>query len=193
MATTYSYQISTTFSNGVNSSKIFEEVLTAIPSGPNLETILTDTANDNIDFIFESALSGGQTTTLESVLSAHDGLPTLNLKNKNIEVNVETKLTNFFKVKTFYIKGKLTENIRNIKILSNIKNDTSSYTARIYDIANYNIIAEATFTNTDSQLNDLGTISNVPNNESIFELQIKSNKTGQSISIEEIILCFTKS
>jgi len=72
--------------------------------------------------------------------------------------------------------------ISNISVLSYMDNKADSYDVRVYDITNDNIIAEKNFTNTSMEINDLGTLSNLPTNDAIFEVQVKINASKLSWS-----------
>lgn len=66
----------------------------------------------------------------------------------------------------------------------------SSGGIRIYDVTNSQVICSVTnLSNTSLQINDLGTISNLPTGEAVFEVQVKNNGTS-STSINSIILNF---
>ena len=191
MSTTYSYQISTHFSNGVNSVKLFKEIIDEnIPV--ELITIVADNDNDNIDLIFNGTLTSGQQTILINLMSVHTIAEIDRIFTKNVDINHETNLMYYYKVKSFFISGKLKEDIKSIIIISNIKNDTDSYDVRVFDTINKTIIAEKNLTNTSLGINDLGAITNVPDNESIFELQVKTNKKGQNIFIDQLIISYVR-
>jgi len=188
---TYSFVISTSFSDGVNSQKLFSEIIESITS-PALETIEVDNGNDNIDILFTSSLSSPQETELNSILEAHINTPLLKITTKNISINKEVNLMSYYKIKSFFYSGKLVDDLKNIKIISNIQNDTNSYDVRIYDSQSHLVIVEKNLTNTVSELNDLGTLSNIPDESTICEVQVKSNKKNQVIYIDDIILYYVR-
>jgi hypothetical protein len=51
---------------------------------------------------------------------------------------------------------------------------------KIYDVTNGNTIVEKNFTNTTKAIIDLGTLSNIPTGESIFEVQVKRTGGGNA-------------
>ena len=189
MSSIYPYTLSTDFSNGVNSAKLYEEIIAVITS-PVLEYINVNTSGDLVEIVFAASLSGPQEITLDGLVAAHDGSPTIVLKSRTIAINTETKLEYYHKINTFFFSGSLKEDIRSISVIANIKNDTNSYDVRIYDKTNKQVIASANFTNVESELNDLGTLSNIPTGESIFELQVKSNKKNQIIVVSELVIYY---
>ena len=83
-ATTYNFTISTSFPNGiVATDRLSQEI--------QLSTIITaldhiDTVGDNCQVVFKDALSGGDETTLNGLVAAHDGTPLPN-KAQTIQDN----------------------------------------------------------------------------------------------------------
>lgn len=64
--------------------------------------------------------------------------------------------------------------INNIKIISRRNSDASSYSARVWNFSNATQICEATgLTNTTRAIVNLGTLSNLPSSQSIFEVQLR--------------------
>ena len=51
----------------------------------------------------------------------------------------------------------------------------TSYDVRVYDQTNDEVLAEDNFTNTTIALHDMGTLSNVPSNDSLINIQINRN------------------
>jgi hypothetical protein len=71
--TKYTYSISEDFSAGVDGAKLHQEIDgSAIASASILRV---DTEGDNCDAWFDGELSGGDQTTLNGLVAAHDGIP----------------------------------------------------------------------------------------------------------------------
>jgi hypothetical protein len=71
------------------------------------------------------------------------------------------------------------------KILASVSTISGSYSLdiRIYDITNSLVIAEKlTITSTTVTIHDLGTISNVPVNQAIFEIQLRANGNASRVA-----------
>jgi len=100
------------------------------------------------------------------------------VKNKTFHINFKaqtTTSTTWKELKTFIFDGSDDfGTITKIGVLSIKKSDVDGYVVRIYDSTNSLAIATSgTLTNNTQAINDLGTISNVPTGEAIFELQLK--------------------
>lgn len=66
-------------------------------------------------------------------------------------------------------------NITGVKIASYMNPGATSYDVRVYDQTNDEVLAEDNFTNTTIALHDMGTLSNVPSNDSLINIQINRN------------------
>lgn len=78
----------------------------------------------------------------------------------------------------------------NIKIIAHIEKAEDLCSVRIYDVTNSKVICEKTgINNTASQVIDLGTLSNLPTAEAVFEIQAKSTD-GDEIRISSLAVEF---
>ena len=68
--------------------------------------------------------------------------------------------------------------LKKVKIISKGHADITSYSVKLHDATNNNMIGEITLTNTTEEINDLGTLSNIPENEAILEFYVKITTTG---------------
>lgn len=135
---------------------------------------------DAVDCIFVSALSAGEQTTLDGLISAH--VPN-NSKPKNNFYTIYPKKSSI-KTSTYTTSALFkyggSDNIGTIdyiEIIAYKDSGVTSYDARIFDKKNNLVICEKIgLTNDSEEIQDLGTISNVPIDATIFELQVK--KTG---------------
>jgi hypothetical protein len=101
---------------------------------------------------------------------------TLNIETV-IEVGKSSKASSYQALAKFVFGGTALNNkIISIKGVFYMQSGGSnSYSVRIYDVTNGNIIAEITGAdNTSAEIVDLGNVSNLPENEAILEIQVKS-------------------
>ena len=77
-----------------------------------------------------------------------------------------------------------------IKLIAHVKTAIKPGDIRIYDVTNATVIGEVTgIANTSSVIVDLGTLSNLPTGESIFEVQLK-DPSGDEIRVSALIIEF---
>jgi len=97
---------------------------------------------------------------------------------------------NYFVLTRFIFRG--TGNVgtpTNIKIIGYVESSEGSYC--IYDVTNSQCICEATGkTDTDPTIYDMGSLSNLPAGESIFEVQAKNSSNGKRAYIESLVMVF---
>ena len=78
----------------------------------------------------------------------------------------------------------------NIKIVAHVKTAAKPGDVKVYDLTNTETICEVTGINgTSSYIIDLGTISNLPSGEAIFEIQAK-DPLGDEIRVSGLIVEF---
>lgn len=174
MATTYNRSITTHFGGSdPNQIQLHNEIYGSV--GPTLLGI--EITGDSVDIRFDSALSGGEETTLNGLLSAHiadNSKPkiqfySINPKKESIKTNSYSIVSRFK-----YTGSDIIGTIDYIDIISKKDSGITSYSVRVVDITNNLVIAEKTgMTNTTEDIQDLGTISNVPTDQAVFELQAK--------------------
>jgi hypothetical protein len=73
--TTYNYTISTAFPNGKVATDRLTVEIRASSIVTALDSISTSTASNNCAILFKDVLSGGDQTTLNAVVAAHQGVP----------------------------------------------------------------------------------------------------------------------
>jgi hypothetical protein len=172
MATTYTKSITTHFGGSVpNQRQFHEEIVAEAGITPTLVGV-TITA-DVVEIEFNSALSVGEETTLDGLMSSHTADNTPPMLNKiNNFIGKETKQTSYKKVGIILFPG---ATCCKIKIESFMDSGVTDYSIKINDRINRLAIAEKTFSNTEEAINDMGICSNVPNGETAFEILIKKN------------------
>lgn len=180
MTSTYNYSLTSDFNRDLKTSQLHKEIENDTGITPNLIGIRL--GNDNVGIEFDSALSAGEQTTLNGLVSAHtsdNSAPRTNFydcypKRDNITS------TTYEKMGSFKYGGSDQIGIINyIDVISHKDSSLTSYDIRIYDQTNNLVITERTgLTNTEEVVNDLGTISNIPTAEAVLEIQAK--RTGGS-------------
>ena len=173
MTTNYPKSLSTDFGGNLNPDQLFNEIKANTNISPNC--IIVFNVGDNVDIKFISPLSGAELAVLNTIIANH--VPksiTGNIIN-NIIISSDQVTTNTYTtIASFSFPGtNLWRNVSNIKVISFMEYGGTSYMVRIYDITNNNQVCLKTFSNTDENIYDLGILSNLPNNESIFEVQAK--------------------
>lgn len=177
MASTYTYSLSSDFGGNLRISHLHLDVIAEAGITPTLTRI--DMEGDNVDIVFDSALSAGEQTTLNNVVSAYTYVTPVNYDN-TIKFNIknrETSNTSYTREDTLIYEGSNnTGDIKKILAVGYMDSGVTNFSIKINDKTNNNIIAENSFTDTTESILELTPISNVPTERSILELQIK--KTG---------------
>jgi len=175
MATTYTKSYITDFGSSFNQSQFHSEIDAEAGIAPNL--LQVDKTGDVIDIIFDAALSAGEQTTLDTLISNHTP-DTSKAKEQFFIINPKResiKTSTYSTVAVFKYGGSIAlGTIDYINIISYMDSGPTSYCTRVMSKTSNVQIAEKTgLTNTTEAINDMGTITNVPTTEEIFELQVK--------------------
>ena len=101
--------------------------------------------------------------------------PSVNLISLSFGMSSFTDNTSYTTLSVFIFPGSTSFDISAAKVVSRMDSGPTSYDIRIQDITNALTVATANFTNLLDEINDMGTLSNLPVAESIFEIQIKRN------------------
>jgi hypothetical protein len=131
-------------------------------------TIVSPTS-DNQVFILDAATDAGA-----KFVDIKGLLPLQRLKSTASKTN-STDLESYTSILELSVPGESTSNLQSIKVISYKDSSVTSYDVRAIDSTTSNIIAEANFSNNIPSINDLGTLSNLPANETIIEILIKRN------------------
>jgi hypothetical protein len=148
-------------------------------TGITTTLLRVDTLGDAVYIVFDSALSGGEETLLNTVISNHDN--NIQVAYKSV-ITVSPKNTIFSNTTysreyLFVYKGSdKIGTISKIEVIGYMDNGVTSYSIKIGDKTNNTVIAENTFTNTTEGIVSCTPISNIPTGQSIIEIFIK--KTG---------------
>jgi hypothetical protein len=95
---------------------------------------------------------------------------TINLSDTN-----KYNSPSYVPVVTFTMLGTSSVQINHIAVISSMDSALTSYDVRIYDTTNDQIIIEKNFDNTKTQMNVLESLSNLPKEDSVCEVQIRVN------------------
>ena len=170
---TYNYSLSTDFSGSINEGQFHSEIANEVGITTTFYGITT--IEDTIEVLFASSLSGGEETILNGLVSSH--VPTY-IKPHEIFFTIQSRIseitnTTYSRLITFKYDG--SDNIGDIDYVEIIcwkDSNVTSYDIRLVNRQNSDVIAEATgLTNNTLDINDLGTISNIPTESTILELQ----------------------
>jgi hypothetical protein len=82
--------------------------------------------------------------------------------------------------------------ISKINVVGYMDSDETDYSVRVYDKTNSLIIAESTYTNTKEDILEVKPISNIPSEQSIIEVHVKSTKGKKKapVYIESVEIYF---
>lgn len=192
MSTIYTKSLSTDFGGSIKLKQFHEEVVADGGIAPNL-TGVTMTA-DVVDIAFDAALSAGEQTTLDGLISSH----TPDVSKPKVQFYTETaqkqtiKTTSYSRSIRFTYPGSDRIGLIDyVSVLTSKDSNMTSYDIRLYDKTNNNVMAEVTgLTNTSDDANDLGTISNIPAGKAILEIHAKrvGGKSNSKIYIDNAII-----
>lgn len=187
----YQKVVSVDFSNKLDMD-VFDNAVRTSSIGTNFVGLQRDV--DLLGIIFAVALTSSQTTTLNNLILAHVTLLTSqpivdNTAIENVSCNINTNGNNssvYKKIGVYLFIGSIYKNISKISAIA-YTDKASSYSIRVYDVTNKKVICEGTFSNLTSDLQNLGTISNLPKTKSIFEIQSKTNDKSSTTAFCELI------
>lgn len=86
-----------------------------------------------------------------------------------------TNSTSYAAILSITILGENVSAVSSIKVLSKLDGNATSYDIRVYDVTNNNVIGTVNATNANTSIVNIGTLSNLPATEAIFEIQARKN------------------
>lgn len=182
------YSLNTNFPSGLASDQLQDEIT-------ENETIVSNVTHINVngdivDIYFDTSLSGDDKIALDGIVAVH--IPEIidNYLINHITPQFQTiDKSEYFRIHSFIVKGEKAESIQEIKVLVCQDSDITSYDVKIYDRTNDKVIAEQNFTNTSIAINNMGTLNNLPKNESIFDVLVKRNGgVDGCVNFNEIVM-----
>lgn len=175
--TTYTKSKATDFGGNLKTGKFHKEIVAEGGIAPTL--LRVDTVDDVVDIVFDAALSGGEQTTLTTLIGNHDhtvpvtynNVSKISLKNETISTSTYKRFGTFI-----YPGSNHTGTIAKICGIGHMDIGVTSYSIKVDDKTNGTTIAVNTFTDTTEGFINLGTVSNIPTEEAMIEICVK--KTG---------------
>jgi hypothetical protein len=185
MSTTYTKSLNTDFGGSIIIQQFHKEVEAIVGITPNI--IAVTLTGDEIEILFDTPLSAGEETILNSIISSHVpnySKPKVQFYTVTAQVQ-KIKTTSYSKTIRFNYPGSDNSGaIDYVEVISNMDAGVTSYNIRLYDKTNDKIMAELTnLTNTADMVHDFGTISHIPANNAILEIHIKKNGGSSNLSI----------
>lgn len=183
--TTYTKSISADFGGNINTSQLQQEIDTS-----NISTTINriDTTGDAVYIVFDNALSGGDQTTLNNVISAHvphsvyTSVIPIYSTDKAVAYSAYTNIVNF--------SYNIDIPVRKIEIISHINTNASSYDIRILNMTQNSVMKTVNKTNTVQTITAISTFDNLPTVDSLVGIQIKAIGGNRSIMVHLITLFF---
>jgi hypothetical protein len=182
----YSFAVSYGFATNENVDLINNDIDTQILDSTRLST---DNRGGSFALTFDNPLSQESIDKLIQIFRNRDK----NVYRGSQILVINTNAT--VKTPVFKVIGKIpfhnTWKISHIEVTSFMTSGLSSYTIQIYDTNNSQVIAEKQFNNTEVSINDLGTITNLPYSDSIFEINVKTDgPRSLSVNVDSIIITY---
>jgi len=175
-----------TASGNVEINVLQEEVYSSLPDIAHINL-----SGDDLEIHFSTSLSTGDESTLTTIVSNHQGV-ILNSQKipkmiQQVDINKTLKNKNTYRSmsKIIYYGSNSIGEITTIEVVAYMQSGVDSFDIRVVDRKNgSNVIAEKTgLTNTDDEIIDLGTISNLPTDKTRLEVQIRKNDSSSSTNV----------
>jgi len=181
----FSFSITANFYNTINLDNFNLRMSHIYPELYNIVDNI-NVNDDIITIIFQIELNDIEQNKLYTFINEYD--PKYNFNNKILLINKSTNLKYYYKLTSFLIKKKHEEKIFYIKLLSNMEPSNTGYKVKLFNLTNNNIIYENEFINSMEQINVLRDFINLPDNESIIELHVKSNLENKNVYIKSLTI-----
>lgn len=172
MTVVVSYTISGDFTNGINLDQLTNE----IEDDPGIDTAVLqyiNIDNDDVDLVFDIALTGSEDTALDTLISNHVSL----IIDQYISVGMNpciTDSTDYVSIYSYIYEGSdIMGVIQNFRFIAKMDSGLTNYNIKLTDITNIQTIFEETYTNLTDRIITITNISNIPKTIAIFELNIK--------------------
>lgn len=186
---TETYSITSDFTNTtvVEISQLKKEILAE--SGITTTLTRIDNTGDQVDIVFDSAISGGEKTILDNLVANYLNIievPVTYTTILNNVISTSVKTTTPKRVCTFIYEGSNSiGSIGKIVAIAYKSSTITDYTIKITDKTNNLTIAEETFTNDNEDAIEFASISNVPTTRAKIEISMKGSG-NQKVYIESI-------
>ena len=192
MATfTYTYSLSVDFGGNLATDQLRTEIEADGGIAPTCLAVVSNlTTPDDVDIIFDAALSGGEETTLDGIVAAHVVQPTSISTNSFTLVPTITKYRSTKYTRVYAIIYAGSNNVGTINrmfAVSHMDSALTNYSLKVFDTTNRNILAENTFTNTKEQIVELTPINNIPTDQALLELHVKLTGSGGKVYVNSAL------
>jgi len=181
------YSIINDFSNiSPNISQLQEEIINNINITTNVEYI--NLTGDVMDIFFATNISAPEKIILDLLVASHVPIFTPSTRNS---LNIVPRKNNFNKTnfKRLATNVFLGTSYASAKCVSYMNNISTSYSIRILDKNNHEVLGEATFTNTTESIQDIGVLTNLPSDTTQLEISGKVTGGGKAY-LESVIICY---
>lgn len=181
------YSIINDFSNiSPNISQLQEEIINNINITTNVEYI--NLTGDVMDIFFATNISAPEKIFLDLLVASHVPIFTPSTRNSLNIVPRKNNFnkTNFKRLATNVFPG---TSYASAKCVSYMNNISTSYSIRILDKNNHEVLGEATFTNTTESIQDIGVLTNLPSDTTQIEISGKVTGGGKAY-LESVIICY---
>ena len=186
MEYSYTYSITNDTITGFDASKLGDFRNTIFLSLNTIKYI--NTYGDDLIIFFTSEITGTDKTDLDTIVNNYIYVEPIVQGDKTVRYDINQsniKGINWVLINTFDFPGSIINNVTHIKFLGKLINGTS-YDVKIFDYTNDTTICTQTFTNTNTEILDMGTISNIPTTDVIFEVHVKCDAEESKCSSETI-------
>lgn len=183
----------TNFNNFVSFNQLHREIEDNSSIAPTLTSVDIDQNADSVTITFDSTLNTSEETTLDNIVSAHVpdySPPRIQFFNVAIDTK-RSKSSSWETITSFKYEGSYEIGIINyIDVVSKMQVNTTDYDIRVVDTSNANVLCMQTgLTNTLPTTVDMGTISNIPENATVLDVQVRRNGNGsQWVYIHQVIV-----
>lgn len=194
MRTSYTYSVSADITaQSVNVLTLHNTIQTTLTLS-SATFVGVDKHGDVLYITFSDAITGGEKTSLDTIVLNHDPTQPIIDKTKSLTIFPNTRdvtSTSYIVIGSFIYQGSNTNNIVGIDILSKKEPSVTSYDVTIVEKTSNQYITTGNFTNDSYQVQSFATISNIPQTTTIMDISCRINKTGTATKhaiIEQVIL-----
>jgi hypothetical protein len=173
ITTVYTKSYSTDFNSSLNFRQFHTQISENVGITPNIVGINRN--DDIINIIFDTTLSEGEQTILNNLVSSHTPIIYNSYVNSIVNIQKKCNFSTFTNFSTYIYPGSNHhKKISKINVISHMDSTLTDYHVRIYDYTNKLVLIDKTLTNTSTSISIIDTISNIPTDEVILEIQIKT-------------------
>lgn len=145
-----------------------------------------------IEIVFENELSNNEQTILNNAILSYE--PPQNKynisKSVNAMLNTSISTTTYSLISTEFLTYKSDENIGYVNIIAMV-NGLGSYKIRLYDTINNNLICQTNSLNNNTlQLIRIDEIDNLPDNDTILEIQCHVSDSKSTCIIKSVQIVY---